>query len=136
MDELLPREKAEADFQQWLDLKKISDTKRRESESSANTIIEALMNGGLVLGEDGVLTQKLKFPIEDNKGNPTYSTLEFKPRVKVENIHAHLQGVKSADADGRVAAMIAAVTSKSKAIVLKMDTEDYSIGQAIVVFFL
>ena len=54
----------------------------------------------------------------------------------METIHAHLQGVKSSDADARVAAMCAAVTGNPKAIILKQDTEDYSIGQAVVVFFL
>jgi hypothetical protein len=77
------------------------------------------------------LVQILKFPISDE-----IDKLVFKPRIKVNTIQVHLQGVKSSDADGRVTAYIAALTSKPKEVIKSMDTEDYSIGKSIAYFFL
>ena len=80
--------------------------------------------------------QELKFPIEDKGGSTAFKTLEYKPRLNMASIHLHLQGVKSADADGRVCAYVAALTSKPKELIKKLDTEDYGIAQAIAIFFL
>ncbi len=54
----------------------------------------------------------------------------------MSTIHSHLQGVKPSDADGRVGAYIAALTSTPKAVINCLDTEDYGIAQSIAIFFL
>lgn len=132
----LTKELATEEVQKWLDHKKVSESKRAASAGSVEALIEAFMSGVLILNTDFTITHKLNFPIKDKDEKIALAEIIYKPRVKMETIHSHFQGVKAADADGRVAAMCAAVSGQNKALILKQDTEDYSIGQAIVVFFL
>lgn len=133
MAELVSREVAQSEFDKWADHKKISAKKREQQKDSIEAIVDAIVEGTLVLKEDNTLVHTLKFPTE---GEAPIKTLEYKPRLKMDIVHAHLQNVKSNDADGRVAAYIAALTTKSKTIIKALDTEDYSIAQSIAVFFL
>lgn len=134
--EIVTREIAVAEVTKWLDAKKVNDKKREAFKDSIETIADAICDGSLSLGEGNVLIHKLKFPVETTDGKVAFDSLEYKPRLKMETIHTHLQNVKSNDADGRVCAYIAALASKPKDLIKKLDTEDYSIGQAIAIFFL
>ena len=130
---VVAREVAAQEIEKWLDYKKINDRKREQYKDSIDALIDAVSDGVLTVDEDHNLVQSLKFPI----GNEvTTSKLEYKPRLKVASVHSALQGVKTADADGRICAYIAALTSQPKGVITALDTEDYSIGQAIAIFFL
>lgn len=134
--EKISREVAQAEVEKWLDYKRVNSKKRETYEDNIETLVESITNGFLTLGEDHVFQHSLKFPITNSDGETTVSTLEYKPRIKVSEIQKYMQGIKPTDGDGRVAGLIAALTGKTKAIVKDMDTEDYTISQAIAIFFL
>lgn len=136
MSDVISREIATTEVNSWLDYKKVNDKKRETYKDNIDTLIEAVMDGSLVLdSETKILKQTLRFPIGEDK-DVAVSVLEFKPRLKVSTVHAHLQGVKSTDADGRLCAYMAALTSKPKELLKAMDTEDYNVGMGIAIFFL
>ncbi len=124
---------AEEEINKWLDCKRVNAKKRESYEDYIETLINAIADGFLTLSEDNALVQKLRFPLENES---PLSELSYKPRLKVSTIHTHLNGVKSSDADGRICAYVAALTSKPKDVIKGLDTEDYSIAQAIAAFFL
>lgn len=129
---MITKDVAIAEVTKWLDYKKVSQTKREELEKNIETITSAIEQGVLVLNEDKSFTQKLNFAIGENAD---VKELHYKPRVALGTIHLHMQGVKTGDADGRLAAYVAAVTSNPKELIKKMDTEDYSLALAIALFF-
>ena len=54
----------------------------------------------------------------------------------VRGINAKMKGVKSGDSDGRIVGYIAALTDQPSGIITSLDTEDNSLAQQIVAFFL
>lgn len=126
---------ATADVNKWLDNKKISQKKRDVQKDQIDVLIDSIVEGFLILNEDGSFTQTLKFPV-DGEANLGLKELNYKPRIGVGEVHMHLQNFKSSDADGRILAYVLALTKKAKEIVRKMDSEDYSVAQAIAVFFI
>lgn len=133
MTDVISREKATEEVDSYLNHKKISQRRREgDLKNAIESLIDSICEGTLVLKENFVFEQKLKFPPE----GLDFQTLEYKPRVPVKTIHLSLQGVKSDDADKRVAAYIAAITSKSKAQITSLDTDDYSVGQNFALFFI
>jgi hypothetical protein len=128
------RETAEAEINSWLDFKKISEKKRTNYKENIESLVDAVCEGILSVNPEGKeLVQILNFPIgEEMKVNK----LEYKPRLTVGAVQSHLNGVKATDADGRIIAYIAALTSQPKELIKKMDTEDNGLAQSIAVFFL
>lgn len=124
---------AKKEVDKWLDYKCVNEKKRESYEEQIEILIDAIADGILTLAEDNTLVHKLLFPLE---GELPLSELKYKPRIKVSTIQAHLNGVKSKDADGRLCAYVAALTSKPKAVIQGLDTEDYSVSQSIAIFFL
>src|ERR1700745_753597 len=94
-------ETAKAEIEKWLDNKKISPKKREIQKDTIETLVDAVSEGLLIVKEDFSLEQTLKFPTD---GEISIKKLEYKPRLKIETIHVHLQGVKPSDADGRLLA--------------------------------
>lgn len=132
--EKVSREVAEQEVYAWLDYKKVSTKKRESYKEHTDTLVDAIVDGYLSLNKDDMsFEHTLKFPTE---GEMLLTKLTYKPRLKVQTVHLHLQNVKSNDADGRLCAYIAALTSKPKELVKHLDSEDYSIGQSIAIFFL
>jgi hypothetical protein len=126
------KEMASEEVNSWLDAKKISSKKREVQADTIETLIDAVMEGHLTLKEDKSFDMALKFPLE---GEQPLNVLNFKSRIKTETVARHLQGVKPSDVDGRLLAYVAALTSQTKALIGKLDTEDQSLAQAIAVFF-
>lgn len=129
------REIAEAEINGWLDYKRVGEKKRETYKDQIDSLVDAICEGFLSLKDDKTFTlvYELREPIgSDSK----ISKLEFKPRLKMGVIHQHLQGVKPSDADGRVCAYIAALTSTTKSVLSQMDSEDYAVPQSIAIFFL
>ncbi len=121
------------DVNSWLDYKKVSPSKRQANEQSIETMVNAIEDGDLVVNEDKTLTLTLKIPVT---GEVKFDTLVFQPRIPVETLHNSLGGVKATDVDARLLAHVSALTSKGKALIKKLDTEDYDVARAIATFFL
>lgn len=130
----ISREIAEAEINSWLDYKKINEKKRNNYKDNIESLIDAVSEGVLSVNpETKELIHVLSFPIgEEMKVNK----LEYKPRLTVGAVQSHLNGVKATDADGRIIAYVAALTSQPKELIKKMDTEDNSVAQSIAIFFL
>lgn len=128
------REAAEKEINSWLDYKKVSASKRESYKDQIDLLIDAMIEGSLQLNEDTkVLTQVLSEPLGKDGA---VKSLDYKPRLKVSSVHNHMKGVKATDADGRVLAHVCALTSTVSELIKDMYTEDYSVSQAIALFFL
>jgi hypothetical protein len=56
--------------------------------------------------------------------------------LRVAELNAKLKGVNATDADARVMAYIAAATDQNTGLLSKMYTDDYSVCQSIIMYFL
>lgn len=130
---VVPVKTATEELKKWLDYKKISDLKRAGSDANLNRLIVAIATGVLSIDPTTmVVTQKLKFPLgEDN----AVTELKYKPRLQISTIHDKLSEFPN-DGVGRVLAYICAATVELKAVIEKLDSEDYHTGGDIVVFFM
>ena len=132
--EKVSRDVAQVDVEAWLDFKRVSQKKREVQTDSIDALIDAVSDGILTINDETFeITHHLIFPFE---GDSPLNELVYKPRLKVKQIHANLSGVKTGDTDGRLAAYVAALTSKNSQIIKNLDTEDYSVGTAIAIFFI
>lgn len=130
---LVDKETATNEIESWLDYKKVGQKKRESAKESIETLIDAVQEGILVVNEDKTITHKLKFPLE---GESSITELIYKPRINSSLVQMHMQGVKSADTLGTYHAYGAALATKPKEVIKKLDTEDLSIVQNIALFFL
>ena len=133
MEYKVDRATAENDVTRWLDEKRVKPAKRQQNAEAIEALTDAIQSGTLELQDDCSFKMNLDFPIPGDNEIPD---LLFKHRLQVREIHAAMKGVKANDADGRVAALIAALTGKPGGIVKLMDSNDYSVAQNIAVFFL
>ncbi len=133
MDLIIDINTATKDVEKWLDHKRIGQRKRETYKASIESLVGAVCDGFLSLNDEFEWIHKLKFEIGESG---QYKELAYKPRMDVEEIQTSLQGVKADDADGRLLSYVAALTGKGKGICKKLDSEDYSIAQAIAIFFL
>jgi len=129
----LSREQAEVEVNSWLDHKKISAKKREAQRDQIESLVCAMEEGVLILNENKVFIHELLTPIGSEA---KITKLEFAPRISIGSVHKHLEGVKSDSVDGRILAYVAALTSNTKDVIKKLDTEDYGICQSIAIFFL
>jgi hypothetical protein len=135
MPEVVSIEQATEEITKWLDYKKIEEDERETQAENITKLAKAISRGTLTMDDDFNLVQVLKFPVEDSRGNPVLTKLTYKPRLSVQARDAQMQGIKASDGDARILAFYAALTGVAKALIAKLDTVDYSIGYAIVVFF-
>ena len=61
----IAREIAEKDVQDWLDFKKVSESRREEKQDAIDTLVGAICEGVLVLRDGFKWEQTLKFPLEN-----------------------------------------------------------------------
>ena len=133
----IPLETAQAEVDKWLDFKKVKDQKRENNKEQIELIVDAICEGTLVLDEKTlVFTHKLSFPLGSSDKEGTIKELTYKPRLMVRDINAKMKGVKAGDSDGRIVGYIAALTDQPSGIITSLDTEDNSLAQQIVAFFL
>ena len=136
MANLVSHEVAQAEIAAWLDVRRVSEKKRSEYESTISELVEAVEQGRIVFHkETGVLDLKLEFPIGETG---SVRTLSFNPRLDVAAVRSAIQtlGVKTGDGDGRLVAYIAAATKQASGVILKMDTADHSIAGSIALFLM
>jgi len=125
----ITHEVAEKEILTWVPLKRLSDRKKESFKDITENLIDAMMDGHLVLREDGCLVQKLQEPKGDLK------QLEFKNRIEIGEIHKQTANEKT-DGDVRTLAVVAALTGQAKGFLRKLEPHDYSVSQSIAVFFL
>lgn len=131
MESKVSLEKATDEVEGWLDKKKVYPSTRETQKDSIDLLVEAMMNGDLVLNDvTNEFTHKLLFPLEDVK------ELKYKSRLNDKMLRPYLQGVKSNDADGRLNAHVSALTATPKAVIENLDSADKKIMMSIAVFFL
>lgn len=138
----IAREVAQEDVNSWLDKKKVFAATRERYEDHIETLIEAIMEGALILDAEAKdasgektfeFTHNLLWPI---KGEQPIETLKYKSRLNDKQLQPYLKGVKSDDADGRLLAHVAALTGTARGILVNLDSADKRISLAIAVFFL
>jgi hypothetical protein len=130
----ISREGAAKEVTAWLDFKKITEKKRETYKDNIENLIDSMSEGNLTLDEKTFeFTHTLKFQIE---GEAPLTTLKYKPRITVEKVQVHLQGVRPNDNYGLINAYIAALTTQPKSVIKQLDTEDYSVAYGIAVFFM
>jgi hypothetical protein len=134
--EKITREIAEAEVNNWLDQKRVSQKKRETHKEHIDNLVDSIVEGFLSLNDKGEFVQALKFPLTSEDQSEPVSTLKYKPRIPVEAVQMHLIGVKPNDNYGMIHAYVAALTTKPKALIKKMDTEDYSVAYGIAIFFM
>lgn len=130
------REVAEEEVTSWLDKKKVYESTRETYKDSIETLIDAVCAGDLTLGDDFKFTHTLLFPIEGENKEIFFKELVYVPRLNDKQLKPKLNGVKSGDADGRLNALVAALTSKTREEISNLDTADKKISMAIGIFFL
>ena len=127
-------EQATKEVEMWLDAKRIKETKRENNDDSITRMIEAVADGSMVLDHETMhWTVNLAFPLGDNEGK---KTLKVRPRITVRDINTYMKGVKPTDASLRVQAYMACITEETRGVIGGLDTSDYELMQAIVIFFL
>ncbi|MBL4810410.1 MAG: hypothetical protein JKY43_10195 [Phycisphaerales bacterium] len=125
---------AQSEINKWLDYKKVNEGKRESNSNTIESLVSAVQVGKLRFDDTKkTLVQTLDFPLGKNQD---IKDLEYQSRIGVGKIHRHLKGLKSDDADGRLLAYVSALTNQPKGIIGEMDTEDYTVGQSIAIFFL
>ena len=133
MKKSITPEIAKLEIEKWLDFKKISNEKRIDKADQIEALEREICDGVLVMDDNFVFKQTLKFPFGDEV---KITELSYKPRISVGVVHAHLANVKAQDVDGRILAYVAALTAQPKKLIQGMDSEDYGTAQNIAVFFL
>lgn len=134
MKEFLSLEQAQKEVNSWLDFKKVSLKKRETLSENIEKIVDGFVTGELTLNPDTFeIIQTLNFPFGEEV---KVKTLTFKPRITVGEFQQNMTNVKTDDGYGRVFAYIAALTGQHKAVISKMDADDYSLSSNIVVFFM
>lgn len=125
---------ASSDVTKWLDLKKINERAREEKKDAVDALVAAIMDGSILIKDDGTIVQTLKFATGDNKDGVTF--LEYQARLKTQALQLSLQGLKLGDGYGIIVSVIAALTKQPKGVIKDLDTEDFKVGQSIASFFL
>jgi len=130
---LIDKETAIADVDRWLDYKKIGRSKREQNKIFIDQMVEAVVDGDLVLDEDCKWTYTLKFPLENEV---PVRTISFKPRVNLKDINDQLSKVKGGSGSDLMVVYAAVLSGQVKEVIRNFDTEDYNTISAIVIFFM
>ena len=126
----VPFETATAEFEKWLNAKQVSKKRRENLADMEEEIIDAIMEGNLVLNKDIEFIQHLNFP------NSKVSELKFQTRIQVGMINAKLRGIQANDVNGRLEAYISALTGEPVSLVKTLDSSDFAIASCIATYFL
>lgn len=128
---------AEKEVNSWLDSKKIGDSKRLAKKENIETLINAISDGDLVLKmPELIFVQTLKSPPKVNKDAVGITELKYKSRMSTAQLQACLKTAKLGDGIGIIISVVGVLTGELNPTIQELDTEDFSIAQAIASFFL
>ena len=124
---------AKAEFDRWVEAKKLSSKTLEKHRDDEETIIDAIQEGYLVLDEDLNLIQELKFPIE----KAGITQLQYPLRITEGELAASTKGIRGIDdlVGQMVIGYVSALTGIVKGHIRILDPVDMSIAKAIAAFF-
>jgi len=130
----ITKEQAEIEITQWLDEKKVFEETRETFRQHIGVLNEAMVNGVLLINENGLFEHTLLFPM--GEGQNALTKLTYRKRISDSETLPYMKGVKSDDGDRRVNALLAALTDSTNRIIEKLESGDKRIASAIGVFFM
>lgn len=134
MKTVISEDQARLEIEGWLEFRKVSENQRKANEDSEQTLIEAIMDGSLLVETNNSLTYSLAWPLDDGAG---VKSLTFKPRMTTGDKMNAVKGVAAKDGDGRLVAYIAALTDQPQGVIKKLEAgRDSNVAMAIVSYFL
>lgn len=128
------QEQAEKEVNEWLDYKKISQSKKASKKDNVDTLVAAVVDGDIIFTPEHTIKQILKFPLSVDKD--AVKELEYKARLSTAQMQAAFKGAKMTEAYGMIASLVGVLTGEMTPSIGAMDSEDFSIAQAIASFFL
>jgi hypothetical protein len=131
---VISNEIALEEVNKWLDFREVDEEDRADDQKTIKFLAKQVSRGRLVINPDFSLVQKLRFPLAIEGASPV-DELKYATRINMDKVHNRLQGIKANDSAARVAAHIAALTSKPLLIIQKMDSEDYKLAATIYLIF-
>jgi hypothetical protein len=131
--EKVTKEQAEKEINNWLDKKKVFQSTREELHREIDVLIDGMCEGYLTLDDKFIFTHKIMIP-EQVEGLCTQ--LKYKLRLSEPDMTEPMKGVKTSDGEGRLNAIISALTGEAKSVIRKLDTQDKKLATSIAVFFL
>lgn len=132
---MIAREVAEKEFMGWFEAKKLPKNLLEKNADDKEAIINAIMEGILVLDEDNCFIQKLNFPVEI-PNSEVIKELKFAFRITEGVLAASLRGIKTDDLIGQMSlAYVATLTGQPKSIIRALETSDSYLGKKIAAFF-
>ena len=129
MSEAMTKEMAIEEFNGWIEKKKIRPSlleKKDTTKEARESILDALVEGILTISEEGIITQKLNFPVGQTE------ELNYSLRMTASEMDA-MNRFK--DENGKSRAMIGKLTKTMTAIIDKLDTTDLALSQTIASFY-
>lgn len=132
MNEKVSLEKATQEIEAWLNDKKIMPAQKEKYKDNIDILIEAIQYGCLEKCEDFSLKQILLHPVGTDGG---ITEIKYKNRLNDLMLRPYVKNVDADDADGRMTAFMAALSTQPKNVLMSMDGTDKRIAISIVVFF-
>jgi hypothetical protein len=132
---MITREVAEKDFMGWFEAKKLPKNLLEKNAEDKESIINAIMEGVLVLDENNCFVQTLNFPVQI-PNSEEIKELKFAFRVTEGVLAASLRGIKTDDLIGQMSlAYVSTLTGQPKSIIRSLDPSDSYLGKKIAAFF-
>lgn len=129
---VVSKEIAVAEIERWANARRLGANKREKYKRTLEDLACYIEEGTLSLDENNAFIHKLKFPIEAEI--PT-TELKYKNRMTADD---GIECTKHTTGEGSdvVLCYVSHLTGKVKGVIRKLDSEDYSVCQAIATFFL
>jgi hypothetical protein len=131
-----------AEFEKWLDFKKIGTAKRKRNKDMQEIVVGAMMEGNLTIDTEGVdgnpatfnMDYSLVFPV-GKEGNEL-SKITIPPRLATKQ-RGGLKNIDPGDSDRRVCTLLGALAGAHTGVLLEADSStDMEAFAAIAMYFL
>ena len=133
MENVVSIDIATADVKRWMDHKRVAEKRRAELVSAQEIMVNAIMEGSLVLEDDMKWKHTLIFPLEGEIG---VTEIKYKPRLNDSDIEPYRKIVKGSDFESQMKQVKMALTSQPVGIINALDSStDKQISDAIALFF-
>lgn len=127
--ELVSEKLAIEEVNKWLEKNRVRPSKIAAATETINALAKCIMYGELTIDADGVMVQKLAFPIGATQ------ELKYSERVTVESVNKKMKGVANSGVLSMPTAYIASATGIPVSVIEAMDTSDMEIATMIIGFF-
>ena len=118
-------EEAREQVIEWLKARKFRDTKIDLFDDLISDFAESMIAGELVLGDDGLFTYHLLFPLKNKDQEIYISEVKLKDRIDYERgVKPHMSKIKNADSLGQLQAYSCGLSGLHMNELRKLDTRD------------